>query len=74
MDSNKRGMNLFGNYNINEPMPNVPGKYSPSSDVLFDGCFAFSAFDSGNELVVAVLEFRPEALESGTNVWFCALY
>jgi hypothetical protein len=27
MDSNKRGFSLFGNYNLNEPIPNVPGKY-----------------------------------------------
>lgn len=25
-DSNKR-FSLFGNYNLNEPIPNVPGKY-----------------------------------------------
>jgi hypothetical protein len=26
-DSNKKGFSLFGNYNIHEPIPNVPGKY-----------------------------------------------
>lgn len=27
-DTNKRGFSLFGNYNFNEPTPNVPGKFS----------------------------------------------
>jgi hypothetical protein len=27
-DSNKRGFSLFGNYNLNEPTPNIPGKYA----------------------------------------------
>jgi hypothetical protein len=27
-DSNKRGFSLFGNYNLHESTPNVPGKYA----------------------------------------------
>ena len=26
-DSHKKGFSLFGNYNLHEPTPNIPGKY-----------------------------------------------